>query len=223
VYSDSEHLLDYLKIIEDIKAAYPNLISRCEKPSPVVGTIDGFIGYGSNSNYNEDEFYYLRCHHLYNCVNSVYLNFIKNNYMNEIKGKNSSMQLIDFLAASITIKFLDMNNNMDKYYNLIYTNVKKDLEKKFSSKEKSFFNNIVLMVNNNKNIVISKFLIEDTIRESASEVFNKFPFLYKVLSDYINETSQYYGISDKYCFSEEAIVSFNKIIKNQNSQYTTKK
>ena len=45
IYSDSEHLIDYIDILQDIKRNNPDL--KFYEPPLLSGKIDGFIGYGS--------------------------------------------------------------------------------------------------------------------------------------------------------------------------------
>ena len=60
IYSDTEHLADYVAILEEIKEENKEVVSRIHKPPILCGVIDNWIGYGSEPNYKGESFNSLR-------------------------------------------------------------------------------------------------------------------------------------------------------------------
>ena len=56
IYSDTEHLKDYISLLREIRQVHPDLASKTQKPPVLCGLIDDWVGYGSEPEENKESF-----------------------------------------------------------------------------------------------------------------------------------------------------------------------
>lgn len=226
IYSDDEHLDSYLKVIEEIKNEFPNLMSRCGKPSILVGTINHIVGYGNNDQLSSKDYYTQRVKHLNEAITDLTSFFIKENYKSKINTEIGKVSIIDYLAYTISNNYINEVLNCirdDKtcyktfgvtlrefksleFLNFIKANVKSKLLKQFSRKKDTcdILDIAFLFGDNSYSCHISKREILIAIRECSRNIYKSIPHLYSSLKNYICTSASSYNISDIYCLNNEA-------------------
>lgn len=241
IKTDTEHILEYLNVLSEIKEEHPKLIKRCSQPSIFTGRVNDYIGYGSLKNEDVDSFYSTRDKHTNRCIELITYEFIKNNYKNKIKGNKSSIFLIDYLSSIITFDYLnnlkikidtDYPNlseedlNSRKMFNHIVKHVKANLIKQLEKKSDfSELSNFKVYYRSNLGRNTFEFTVEslyNTIKENTVELFKIKPNLYSSLKRLLNRSAKTYGISNNYCIDiktlDDLFNEYNKLLLSNNSK-----
>lgn len=111
IYSDKEHLKDYIQILRDIKKERSYLFSDYLKPPILTGKIDGWIGYGSEPGTNKSSsFNSKRINVMEDSIDDVFYSYISNSDL-PITMNNKKMTLNEYYAHLITKRIVDDYNN----------------------------------------------------------------------------------------------------------------
>lgn len=84
IYSDTEHLKEYISVLNEIKKAHPYLASKAQKPPVLCGLIDGWIGYGSEPEQKRESF---------NSKRRKLIEMVLDQSIGALKGKYSGQQI----------------------------------------------------------------------------------------------------------------------------------
>lgn len=123
IYSSTELLESYLKILREIKKEHPELIQDIKKPPMITGKIDGWIGYGSEPdlkpNGDKQSYTGVRSEFLEEVLNKANNNWIRNHLNIIINYKNQRMSFVDYIgnkAAEYIIGELEHTYEVQKHY-----------------------------------------------------------------------------------------------------------
>lgn len=123
IYSSTENLTKYVKILQEIKIEHPELVARTKEPPVLTGKIDGWIGYGSEPAKTLDgqrhSFNEIRAKVLENSIGKVTKQWIMNHRNNQITYQGQKVSFQEYIAMKSTEKLIT------------------DLEKRYISYEKS--------------------------------------------------------------------------------------
>lgn len=102
IYADSEHLIKYIDIIEEIKEKYPYLINTNKDAPLLTGKISDGLSYGTNNQVKDglpyQDYFQLRCNIISNCINSTTVDYIRKNKNRKLDYHGMNMPLYEFLA-----------------------------------------------------------------------------------------------------------------------------
>ena len=107
IYSDTERLKDYIKILREIKQEHEELIGRCKNPPILTAKIDGWIGYGSEPDRTKEgklqSFNGVRSPLIYSAIDNKTKDWIYNHKDIQISYGNIKQSFQDFLIDKINI------------------------------------------------------------------------------------------------------------------------
>ena len=137
VYSDTEHLLDYYRILTEIKKEHPELEQSISRPPIMSGVVDGWIGYGTEPQQFEQSFNSLRCEIVNQAFNKTLYDLIINHPDLPLVVDGEETTLMDEVASRIVEDEISRllryeKNELANYYGLTYS----------KAKSKSFINNL---------------------------------------------------------------------------------
>ena len=137
VYSDTEHLLDYYRILTEIKKEHPELEQSISRPPIMSGVVDGWIGYGTEPQQFEQSFNSLRCEIVNQAFNKTLYDLIINHPDLPLVVDGEETTLMDEVASRIVEDEISLllryeKNELANYYGLTYS----------KAKSKSFINNL---------------------------------------------------------------------------------
>ena len=113
IYSDSEHLLDYIEILNDIKKNHPELAFY--KPPILCGKINGFIGYGSEPDeeivHKRTSFNEIRANLIEDSIKKCRDNWIKNNLRTNYGTKEKPRYINQIIIQKAVLDFINKLTN----------------------------------------------------------------------------------------------------------------
>ena len=208
IYSDFEHVNEYLEILSMIKEKFPNIISRCGKTSLCTGNVNSYIGCGEQDDLSDNDYYDERCRHLSECITNNMMASIKKNYNKPASNDIKDIKMIDYIAGIISLNFM---NNADLRYITNKEHFKSELFSIIRKRLKSFFSSnsteipdITFAYSNKRvksNYKIPSSFIMKVLRENAVTIYDCIPNSYNSLERYIYNSSYMYGFSNNYCFN----------------------
>lgn len=138
IYSDTERLKDYIKILREIKQEHEELIGRCKNPPILTAKIDGWIGYGSEPDRTKEgklqSFNGVRSPLIYSAIDNKTKDWIYNHKDIQISYGNIKQSFQDFLIDKIID---EVYNNLEYDYNFFHK-VWKDRSEKEIEKQIGF-------------------------------------------------------------------------------------
>lgn len=179
IYSDNEHLMDYISILKEMKRENPNLISNINEPPLLTGKIDNWIGYGKDP--ESGSYTSLRVKEIYSALNDSIVEWINSGKSVEVQD-NEKLYLMNredlfakFLTKSAIEETISNSNgkikieDIDKRYaNELYMYVKRNLNEILQSfKDKNQLYSLGIGKINGKDITLSYIKIKIMIREFA--------------------------------------------------------
>lgn len=156
IYSDTKHLTQYIKILEEIKKENPEIVKRCGKPPVLCGNIDGWIGYGSEplDEGEKESFNSKRASSIETAIEQELKDWFRKNIKSRVKDGNSETSLYEYLCKQIAKTKIDrMIECKQKYPNSL--SYKYTLEEVTSSKFKAKVEKAVV---ENAHILMKNFL-----------------------------------------------------------------
>lgn len=119
IYSSSEHFLDNLEVLREIEQEYPEIVSRCKRPTILSGQVKNWIGYGSepiNGSEKRQSFNSVRTPIILNSIKEEWKNFIANNRKAKVMVNNKEMTFEELMADFCADKLLEeMKKNFNSF------------------------------------------------------------------------------------------------------------
>ena len=129
VYSDTEHLDQYISILRELKKENEELFSRAHKPPVLTGKIDGWIGYGAEPqllpNGERTSFNEVRSKAIEKAIRKSSNNWINAHQSDLIQYQGQRITLAEYISIKVTEKV------MKRYSENIQNYVKKGKQKEF--------------------------------------------------------------------------------------------
>lgn len=123
IYTDSEHLVDFINIVEEIKEKYPTLINVNKDAPLLTGEISKGLSYGTyNKEHGElsyQDYFQLRCNIVASSINSTIVDYIRKNKNRSLEYHGMKMPLYEYLALKAKDKYIE--NLKSKYIKLAAT------------------------------------------------------------------------------------------------------
>jgi hypothetical protein len=156
IYSDTENLLQYVQLLNEIKQQNPNLVSRANEPPVLTGKIDNWIGYGSEPPKKADghsqSFNSLRSGIIEKAIDDETKDWIMSHRSMKVKHDGKTMSFQDYITSKTIdnfIKKLERNVNHTFFANETLDDVaKKNGYSLADLKNPQFKNSIIGIVNN---------------------------------------------------------------------------
>ena len=168
IYSSTEDLMKYIRILQEIKKEQP-IFSRVKEPPILTGKIDGWIGYGSEPDklptgetvsFNE-----VRSKLVEQSIEKITKDWILKNRDQYVKYNNQTLSLQDYMALKASENFIA------------------DLEKKYLSREE----NDKSIAKRNGEVYNPNTIIDNlgyTLQDIKTEKFKQ--SLYQIFKNYMN-------------------------------------
>lgn len=118
IYSDSQHLIKYVELLNEIKQEHPDLVSRFKSPPVLTGKINDWIGYGSEPGKTPDgklqSFNQVRSKAIESAISKVTKKWIMDHRNMQIKYQGQQISFQDYIAMKSTERLLiDMQKKYD--------------------------------------------------------------------------------------------------------------
>ena len=101
VYCNTQHLLDYIKALQEMEKKYPDLIKNIKTPPLLTGKINSWIGYGSEPLHKRDSFNGKRADILEKILKDFVKDWYKKNRNTRISYKGKEMPIWQYGAERI--------------------------------------------------------------------------------------------------------------------------
>ena len=231
VYSDTEHLLDYYQILQNIIKEKPEFKDYIYEPPVLTGNIDGMVGYGSEpetkkgqsrSSFNEK-----RADLLDKVITSNYYSFlyehpdltidnqsfIKKITNKVIENKTKYLKTVKDRSCydyySVKHSDLDKKDFTSKLYKEVITSVREGLNKKTDKFSKLSFQYRKNKDHPTASISIIPDDINRAIRSLLPAVVKEYPELLTIIKQEIFKEATNCGIdTNKFCFDTYLLNSF---------------
>lgn len=104
IYSDTEHLVDFINILNEIKKEQPEIGARFKTPPLLTGKIGDWIGYGSEPviEGKKDSFNGLRAKVIDHAITEVLTKWLENNMIRLITFRNNTIHISEYASVLIT-------------------------------------------------------------------------------------------------------------------------
>ena len=210
IYSDEEHLMDYLGILRGIKEDYPKLVERCNEPNRLYGKIDNWIGFGSHKDPYHDTYVIDRTKHIDKAIGEFTMDYLCKNTDKEISLGKTKVGIIDYVTEYICTLYINKLYYLEEQLRQ-YKLSRRVLKSRFFYKSlfRTVKSNLIGQLIDGKiddieflyskgAITISKKDIEETIRKGTYTILESDPGSFDNLEKYIISTGSMYDISDTY-------------------------
>ena len=193
IYSNTENLYKYKQIIDSIVRDYPQIKETSGKPPILSGTIDGWIGYGSEPKEDGESFNSKRSDLIFFSYKNACLNRLLKNH-DIIKINNFNYSPIQYVVSQTTKEILKENNielnedNYSKTYIQIYNYLRSnDFKKNYNANviinnKKLYYNNYMFLNSYKKYTnLLDKYKLNQEIKELCIEFKNKITEYSKII------------------------------------------
>lgn len=118
IYSDTKHLPQYIRILEEIEKEHPDLVERCGKPPVLCGTIGKWIGYGSEplDKETKESFNSKRAASIEAAINEELKEWFKTNIKSRVRDGSTEISLYEYLCKQIAKTKIDKMIEMKQKY-----------------------------------------------------------------------------------------------------------
>ena len=124
IYTDSEHLVDFINIVEEIKEKYPTLINVNKDTPLLTGEISKGLSYGTyNKEHGElsyQDYFQLRCNIVASSINSTIVDYIRKNKNRSLEYHGMKMPLYEYLALKAKDKYIENLKSEKNLKNFLY-------------------------------------------------------------------------------------------------------
>lgn len=207
IYSDDRKLSDYIEILEEIKKEEPEIVKRAQTPPMLTGKIDGWIGYGSEPQLDEDgkntnSFNNVRSGIIQNAISKETIKWIREN--KELTKEDSGLN--EYLTKQI---FDDIKDKYRMYKSVYEPEFQETLLKRLEndiSKNKSEilegkFDGVKEFNIDDINIEVDSEMIQRAFRPLSKKILKKDPSFLEKVRDGIKQEGMANGIDpEKFCF-----------------------
>ena len=208
IYSDTEHLTDYISILKEMKKEHPQLMANTHEPPLLTGNIDGWIGYGADPN-GRVSYTTKRTNSLFKALEGSIVEWVNNKEKVAI-GSNNNRRLVerkDIFTRHIIKYLIEEKKNkidnrmMNQLYVEIYNNIDNIIDC-FKNKKQLYS----LHINNtNGNISINYYVVRKLFRTFSQVVAENDSNYINLVRNNISKQLLQDGIDPSMiCFDEEA-------------------
>ena len=236
IYSDDRKLSDYMEILEEIKKEEPEIVKRAQTPPMLTGKIDGWIGYGSEPQLDEDgkntnSFNNVRSGIIQNAISKETIKWIRENKELTKKDLGLNEYLTKQIFDDIKDKYRICKSVYEpKFQEKLLKRLEKEIEKNKSELLEGKFDKIKEFNIGDINIEVDSEMIQRAFRPLSKKILKTDPsFLEKVRAG-IKEEGLANGIDpEKFCFDiDKREKLFNEyktdeILKTIDPQFLNKK
>ena len=236
IYSDDRKLSDYIKILEEIKKEEPEIVKRAQTPPMLTGKIDGWIGYGSEPQLDEDgkntnSFNNLRSGIIQNAISKETIKWIRENKELTKKDLGLNEYLTKQIFDDIKDKYRMYKSVYEpKFQEKLLKKLENEIEKNKSELLEGKFDKIKEFNIDDINIEVDSEMIQRAFRPLSKKILKTdSSFLEKVRAG-IKEEGLANGIdSEKFCFDIDKRDKLfnedktNEILKTIDPQFLNKK
>ena len=250
IYSSTEYLTKNIEILNEIKKEHPELEKSISEPISFAGTIDNWIGYGSEPE-EKDSFNIKRSNIVYSIIDETIKKWVIDHKDSPItfRGKNLTFkhlltiraldevigrmeESLKFISSEILeytredIKSIEFKT---KAYREIYSNIDEMLEYAYNDDSVGKYKEIFELKNGYK-MKFNGVDMEKVIRSLAPNISRTNPDINKSIVEKIGAVSDQYGIDpQKFCFDTGRVEKMKLVdiqmsdIANDSLQGTNKK
>lgn len=242
IYSDTTNLPKYIEILEEIEKEHPDLVSRCGKPPVLCGTINKWIGYGSEplETGKKESFNSKRANSIEKAIEEEVRQWFKENKKSRVKDKSGEVSLYEYLCQQIVKskieKMTELKNKYPtspayKYTNAELTNpaFRKKLEKAVASQAYILMNNFIngeksstvieTQLNERTKVSIYGSDVVKTMKKFLPAIMKYDPAIVERIKERIKKDAITIGVDpNKYCFDTKNV----ELLANQEVQQASK-
>lgn len=199
IYTDRKHLKEIIEVLRELRIENPYLFMKMKKPPILTGIIDGWIGYGSESQNKNTSYNQVRSKILEKCIHEEYISYIIKNRNMMITYNNNEMTLQDYFSNLLTDKIMETisrilegkntqeeQDRVFKNYGLlprdindeqlrsrIYNSIRNELPKILEKIKNSSDNKVEIIIptRNGKNISLDKYSIASVIKSYSKTIY----------------------------------------------------
>lgn len=228
IYSDTDHLKDYLDVLNEIKKENPDLVSRFYDPPILTGKINEYIGYGVEPITERTSYTKKRARIIEDVLDTETKKWINNNLQFPVRYQGQSIFFQDYFSKKIVSTFLEklkkdfqckvsFYNEEETINQLGYSlddintqTMRLSLEEIMHRKMKhqltnycegNGFDDVEIEVRNGKTIKLTSAILDKTVHKLSIQIAQHDNNYIKSIRQRINEVSEKQGIDTrKFCF-----------------------
>lgn len=229
IYSDTQHLEEYIYVLKNIRLYNKELFSKIKEPPILTGKIYDWLGYGSKSNYsNKMSFYVIRGSIIENSITTALNNWIYENRGLTIQVGDKKVLFYEYLSnsiASVVIKKIkkimkeyEANKNLKEFYEIyhlskeeLYSSELKEILSQGIKKEiinfivpaykKTYINDVKVRFKLGKMITVTRNDYNKTTLYIMKEILKNYPDFADKVTELIKQEAKDKNIDiNKFCF-----------------------
>ena len=233
VYSDSNHLLTYYHLLEEIINKHPDLKEHIHRPPLLTGVVDEWIGYGSEFMIPSQSYNSIRAYIVQKVLQKEFKEIITEKPNLPLKINRKSTTLIDEITSRIISNKISMLTNINSIYFFDTYGIKPaNLKKRtflipFYYKIKKTILNDLKKSNwdfsnlSYKSIKISDSEFYQSFFSTFPDILKNYPEVNSEIKNSIVKEAKTVGISDKnFCFNVFSTWNLSHEQSDNNSQKT---
>lgn len=218
IYSDIEHLTDYISILKEMKKENPQLMSNIHEPPMLTGRIDGWIGYGADPK-GKTSYTFKRTNSMFKALECSIVEWVNNKEKVDISSNNNKrlVERKDIFARYITNYLIEENKGkidsrmINQLYTEIYNNMNNIID--------CFKNRNQLYYLKANNIKINYQMIKKMFRLFSKTLVENDPDYVNFVRDNISKQLSQEGIDPSMiCFDEDAKRELEMCLQDKRSE-----
>ena len=128
IYTDTDHFLDFISILNEIEKEHPEIIANVKNPPLLSGKIGGWIGYGTEPKIpgKKTSFNEVRADAIEEAMNKSVTDWLEEHFIRLIAYNNNTVHVFEYVSAVVTDEILigdkKINDSLWKYLPLYNPN-----------------------------------------------------------------------------------------------------
>ena len=158
IYTDTEHLVDFISILNEIKQDHPDIVGRFKNPPILTGDIGGWIGYGSEPATRGTSFNEVRAKAIEKAMDEAVTKWIEDHFIRLLTYNNNTIHVYEYVTAIITE---DIMKQLTSSYTWKVENEEKNAaSKKEAPNYKKIYEDLGYTGNDLKNIKFKNYIYQ---------------------------------------------------------------
>jgi len=108
IYTDTDHFLDFISILNEIEKEHPEIIANVKNPPLLSGKIGGWIGYGTEPKIpgKKTSFNEVRADAIEEAMNKSVTDWLEEHFIRLIAYNNNTVHVFEYVSAVVTDEIL---------------------------------------------------------------------------------------------------------------------